>query len=239
MLNLHYVVVPGKSQAARHRIEENRRSGQKWGGIAFGSGPCYNAESGATLVSGRKDGMKKTFLMALSLIAVLLLASCAQKAAPSKDQELFSTLSPDKTVRLAWEAGASDAQTGALVMTTESDDAVVMSMPYPSDTVFTALWSEDSRFCTIGSKSQNSARLDIFSVGVDEQTVYTAELSSFVDSVHPENPNAFLIPVSFVDNSTLLLMVDWIDGGGNRKRGTCEWNFIDGTHTEMEMQDSQ
>ncbi len=117
------------------------------------------------------------------------------------------------------------------------NNKTLITYDYPSDTRFTAVWSEDSYYCAIGYNNKEESRTVVFITRIGTPTtgkaIISSEVSSFTNSIHPKIVDAHIVPTEFMDKSTLLLSVDWIDADGNRNVGTATWDFIHGTYTEI------
>jgi hypothetical protein len=156
----------------------------------------------------------------------------------SINEDHFLSESSDKKVRVEFIVNNSDI--GSLDLVDIENSTTLISYEFPSDTKFFPIWNDDDSYVALGYKNKYESRTFILLTNIDSSTIgkqiISHELSyfaDFVDSSHQEDADGHIIPVQFIDGDKLLLSVDWIDKDGKRVTKTTEWDFKNGTTTDL------
>lgn len=153
------------------------------------------------------------------------------------NEDNFISESPDKKFRV--EFIVSDTDNGSLNLIDIENNITLISYKFPSDTKFFPIWREDSTCVALGYNNKTECRTFILITDKDSSTtgkqIISHELSYFVNSIHQEDADGHINPLKFIDNTKLLLSVDWLDKDGKRITKTTEWNFKHGTCTELKQ----
>jgi len=123
---------------------------------------------------------------------------------------------------------------------------ITYEWPFALDTDYRIFWSNDSRYVAVGSLDGAERRTVIYLTDKDESTIgkeiFSHEFSYFqgvdsiieTDEVHPQNADEHILPDEFIDDSTLLLSIDWLNKDRKRMVRYVLWDFIHGTYEVME-----
>ncbi len=150
-------------------------------------------------------------------------------------EDKFVSESPDKKVRVEFLANATDD--GSLNLVDIESNISLISYKFPSDTKFFPVWRDDSSCVALGYKNKTESRTFILITSEASSTtgkqIISHELSYFVNLPHQEDADGQIIPLNFIDNTKLLLSVNWFDKDGKRITNTTEWDFKHGTFTKL------